>query len=228
MPGRGIQCRGSRRRPARPGDCHEQPDLLRVMIQQAALTFLSAPASTIPVLPAAPVRLVARDLNGDGNTDVVVSYQVGSTAAFAPDFVTVLLGDGFRSFGTPSNAAARPGQLDLDGGGPRRPQRRRSSGSRCDAVHDEPAGPAAGQWRGRVHAATALERAGGHRAGRQQRHQRRQPARSRLQHDARRGGSARRRAGELCRTGAFRGGGFGRGAPRRRQRRRPPRRRRRQ
>ena len=76
---------------------------LSVMINGGTFTFQPAPASTIPVLPSAPARLVARDLNGDGNTDVVVSYQIGPSRAFGPDFVTVLLGNGFRSFGTPVN-----------------------------------------------------------------------------------------------------------------------------
>ena len=74
---------------------------LRVMLQRRHLNVRRRRRSTIPLLPAAPVRLVARDLNGDGNTDVVVSYQIGSSTAFGPDFVTVLLGNGFGWFGTP-------------------------------------------------------------------------------------------------------------------------------
>ena len=158
-------------------------NVLYPALQFDAGTF-AAPANLAVPLTAPGVRLVVRDLNGDGNTDVVVSpFLIGSSAASGPDSVTIHFGNGLGGF--TSQATLPLGQDtwistvsdlgDLNGDGHRDLGVAQFNTNRLVLLLGNGAGVFTPQLLSNAPAGIVLDC--------QWRHQRRQPARRRLQHD---------------------------------------------
>ena len=172
----------------------------------------AAPANLAVPLTAPGVRLVVRDLNGDGQhgRGGVLTRSVRGGSLSGPDFVTIHFGNGLGGFTSQATIPLGQDTWISTVVGPRRSERRRPSRPGGRPGQHEPTGCLLlGNGAGVFTPQLLSNGAGGIVLGCQWRHQRRQPRSISYSTTGWTGRSARQRARGALRRPVPRGGGIG-------------------